>query len=215
MFTSVFKKTALYLFLAFFCSSALAEEPGYREALQYFIYRKNKKANKRGGVLRSSDRKSAELQEFLPEPYKFFLSLGMGESLGLDFQSVEVGAVVLAGSYFQQSVSLEYNRYSTDESEAFKSGELPNKFATGVFLNHSISLNSRKFFLSPDLTMGVGRFFDQPSQGALIILKPGLVLSSRWGKGFVLSAHVYYRRNQYFSKNSHGDGLGFHLRVAY
>lgn len=209
----MFKISAVIFSFLFLSQSLYAEEAGYQEALQYFIYRKNQKQKEQGNFVEKTE--VQELQEFLPEAYKFFIGLGAGENLDLGFFSVEVGATVLAGDYFQQSVSLEYNRISTEDTDLFKSGAIVNKFATGVFLNHSIALNSRKFFFSPELSMGVGRIFSDPDKGALIILKPGLVFSNRWSSGLLYSAHFYYRRNQYFSKNSHGDGLGFSLRISY
>lgn len=190
-----------------------AEEAGYKEAMEYFVYRKNQKQKKQGNYVEKVE--SDELQEFLPEAYKFFIGLGAGESLELGFYSVELGVTVLAGEYLQQSVGLEYNRTGTTDSDSFKLGASQNTYATSFFLNHSIALNSRKFYFSPELSMGVGRIFGQPDEGALIILKPGLSFSSRWNSGLMYSAHIYYRRNQYFSKTSHGDGLGFSFRISY
>ena len=210
----MFKVLAVLISFLIFSQSLYAEEAGYREALEYFIYRKQQRQKNQGNLVQKTEGQQ-ELQEYLPEAYKFFWGLGIGENLDLGFHSVEIGATVLAGDYLQQSVSIEYNRISTEDSEELNTGAIVNKFATGVFLNHSIALNSRKFYFSPELSMGVGRIFDEPDRGAMIILKPGVVFSNRWSSGLLYSAHFYYRRNQYFSKNSHGDGLGFSLRVSY
>lgn len=207
------KNLALLFSFLIFSQVLHAEEAGYKEAMQYFVYRKNQKQKKQGNYVEKAN--DPELQEFVPEAYKFFMALGAGENLELGFYSLELGATVLAGDYLQQSVSIEYNRTGTTDSDSFKSGASSNTFATSVFLNHSIALSSRKFYFSPELSMGVGRIFGQPDEGALIILKPGLAFSSRWGSGLMYSAHIYYRRNQYFSKNSNGDGLGFSFRISY
>jgi hypothetical protein len=211
--SGMFKNVALLITFLIFSQSLYAEEAGYKEAMEYFVHRKNQKQKNAGNYVEKAE--SQALQEYLPEAYKFFISAGAGENLELGFYSFEIGATVLAGEYLQQSVSLEYNRTSTKDSDGFRSGASQNTYATGIFFNHSIALNSRKFYFSPELSMGVGRIFGAPDEGALIILKPGLAFTSRWNKGLMYSAHIYYRRNQYFSKNSNGDGLGFNLRISY
>jgi len=133
----MFKILAILIPFLIFSQALYAEEAGYREALEYFIYRKNQRQKEQGNSVQKVEVQQG-LQEYLPEAYKFFLGVGAGENLELGFHSVEIGATVLAGEYLQQSVSLEYNRISTEESEALKTGAIVNQFATGVFLNHSI-----------------------------------------------------------------------------
>ena len=206
----------MYIFLAIllliFPRLGQAEEPGYKEALEYFIYRKKQKQKNQGNYVETSQEPK---QEYLPQAYKWTVGLGGGEDLGLDFYSVEVGLSFLNSKYFQQSLSLEYLRLNSENSEDFSLGAFQNTFSTAFFLNHSVQLSSRLFFLSPDLTLGIVRRFGEPDEGAQLVLKPGLVISNRWSKKLLYSIHVYYRRTQFFSKNFNGDGLGFTLKVGF
>lgn len=186
-----------------------AEEAGYNEALDYFVHRKEQKKAE------EKDSSSGEVQEFLPAQYKYFLSLGAGEIFDLGYHSFELGLSFLNGGYFQQSLGLEVVRFSTKDSEEFKAGETADTFGQAFFISHSVQLSSRLFYLSPELSMGVGRVFGEPLEGALIAFKPGFVFSTKWKTGVLFSGHIYYRRHQYFSKNIDGDGVGFSLKVGF
>lgn len=189
--------------------SAYAEEAGYNEALDYFVHRKKQKQAQEKAV------ESGEVQEFLPSQHKFAARLGVGEISDFGYHSLELGFSFLNGGYFQQNIGLEVIRFSTKDSREFKAGEITGTFGQGYFISHSVQLSSRLFYFAPELSMGVGRIFGDPLEGALIAFKPGLVFTTKWKRGFLVSGHIYYRRHQYFSKNIDGDGVGFSLKIGF
>jgi hypothetical protein len=205
----VFNISAVLIFCVLLPGFAFAEEAGYREALEYFIHRKNLKKN----LVEVSSQK--EKQEPLAEVRKLFIGFGGGEVSDSSYLSVEAGLVFLNGAYFQQSLSLEGLRFDSRDSDAFKAGQIQNEHSYGVFLSHSLQLSSRLFFLTPEVSTSVGRILDRPLRGALVAFKPGLVFSGRWRRGVLFSGRVYYRRHEYFSKNLEGDGVGFSLKVSF
>jgi len=205
----VFNISAILIFCVLFSSSASAEEAGYREALEYFIHRKNLKKN----LVELPSQKVK--QESLPGERKIFIGFGAGEVSDLGYLGVEAGVVFLNGAYFQQSLGLEALRFEHNDSAAFQSGQIQNEYGYGVFLAHNLQLSSRLFFLTPEVSTSVGRIFDKPLRGALVAFKPGLVFSGKWRRGVLFSARIYYRRHEYFSKNLDGDGVGFSLKVSF
>ncbi|MGH1468269.1 MAG: hypothetical protein ACRBBP_05230 [Bdellovibrionales bacterium] len=196
-----------------FVQPAVAAEQGYDEAMKYFIFRdKNKKVEvEAGGAPGGID----SPDNIILDPSKYFISLGAGEIFGFDHYSAELGMTFLQTRYFQQSLHLEYLQFNTRSSDEYKAGSIANTYGQGLFLLHNVQLSSQFFYLGPELSVGVGRIFDSPRKGSLLTLKAGLVYSNKWSQRMLFSAHLYYRRSQYFKKDYHGDGVGLSLRFGF
>ncbi len=207
---------ALLFISSSFPVAASAREKGYDEAMEYFVARdKNKKkgSKKEAGTFSPSpvDRPDG----IIIDPEKYFVGLGVGEVFDEEYYSLELGVSLLQTGYLQQSLHLEYIHFSTRNSAEFLAGSIQNSSGQGLFLVHSVQLSSRVFFIGPEISAGVGRIFDEPQKGALLMMKAGLSFSNRWSQQFLFSGHLYYRRSQYFKKDHHGDGLGLTLRFGF
>ncbi len=197
-----------------FVQPAVAAEKGYDEAMKYFIFRdKNKKVevDQKSGASEKVD----SPDNIILDPSKYFMGLGAGEIFGFDHYSAELGMTFLQTRYFQQSLHLEYLQFNTRSSDEYKSGSIANTYGQGLFLLHNVQLSSQFFYFGPEISAGVGRIFDSPRKGSLLTLKAGLVYSNKWSQRMLFSAHLYYRRSQYFKKDYHGDGVGLSLRFGF
>ncbi len=204
---------ARFFFLSvFFLSSAGAEEKGYKEAREYFISIEKNKAIKVNEGLKASSRFVDGLDNKILHLSKYFMGFGAGEVFGFKHYSLELGAFFLQSKYFQQSFYLEYNRFNSRFLGADKLESIKSSYAHSFFLLHSVYLSSQLFYFSPEISAGIGHIFDSLKEGSLLTLKTGVVYSNKWTERRLFSAHFYYRRNQYFQKDYHGDGFGFSLR---
>lgn len=205
---------AVFIFVsASALSPGFAAEKGYEEAMEYFIYRdKNKQSGVRGdsteGTVDSSD-------NIILNPSKHFIGLGAGEIFGYSHYSVEFGVASVQTRCFQQSLHFEYIYFNTRYSDEYKTGAIDNSYGQGLFLLHNVQLSSQFFYFGPEVSAGVGRVFDSPRKGSLLMLKAGVVFSNKWSQRMLFSGHLYYRRSQYFKKDHHGDGLGLSLRFGF
>ena len=207
----MYKVAAILVFLSVMWSfQALSAESGYSEALEYFVERDKNKVSESGAT---SSVDSA--QNIIINPEKLVFGFGVGEFSNVEHLSLEVGMSVVQSRYFQQTLSLEYIHFNNKSLNVYKSGQISNSYGNGLILLHAVQLSSRKFFFSPELAAGVGRIFDEPLKGSLLTLRGGLVYSNNWSQRFLFSAHLYYRRNEYFKADLDGDGFGLTLKFGF
>lgn len=194
--------------------AASAAEKGYDEAMEYFVFREKEKAQKAKAVA-SPTSVVDRPDNIIIDPEKYFVGIGVGEVFGGEHYALELGVTLLQTKYFQQSLHLEYIHFNNENSPEFLNGAIQNSYGQGLFLIHNVQLSSQLFYLGPEISAGVGRVFDSPQKGALLVMKAGLAFSNRWSQRLLFSAHLYYRRSQYFKKDYHGDGLGLTLRFGF
>lgn len=204
------KLAAFLVFSSLMSHQAFSAEPGYNEALEYFVQRdrdKPRETEAAAGVDSS--------ENIIINPEKIVFGIGAGEISDVEYISAEVGVTVVQSRYFQQTLSLEYMHFNTRSLDVYKSGQISNSYGSGLFLLHSVQLSSQLFFLSPEVSAGVGRVFDEPLEGSLLTLRGGVVYSNNWSQRFLFSAHLYYRRNEYFKADLDGDGFGLTLKFGF
>lgn len=196
---------------------AHAAEPGYAEAMKYFVFRQQRDPAQNNEIKVLKGENTAQVkkpQAFRLKKQKFFLGGGTGKNGGLDFYSVQAGVAFVKTKYFQQSLYLEYKNTDTSESFDYKYGDLSNSSAQSLFVYQNLQFASTLFFLGPEIALGLGHVFDEPHKGSAVSLKAGFNFSNRWSKALLLSASINYRRDQYFSNNSDDEGVELSLRIG-
>ncbi len=198
-----------------FLNSAGAEERGYEEAKEYFIFREKSKQAKESQDLEKLSSFTDSLNNIILYSSKYLISFGVGEFFGSRHYSVELGASFVQSRRFQQSLYFEYIQFNTRSLGEDKFKNIKRAYGQGLFLFHSVQLSSQFFYFSPEISAGMGHIFNSSKKGSLLALKTGVVYSNKWSQRRLFSARLYYRRNEYFKTDYHGDGVGFSLRFEF
>ncbi len=204
---------------------AQATEPGYREAMEYFVHRKKyaqKDINKawdsksfNAPVFKShSASKSPSLNPSIQalikysKKQKLFMSLGYELDLmdgALPFEDVrlfEIGSSYNLNTWVQTNLSLEWRTSPADNQDS-------------LLFMYSLQTSSVLFFLGPELGLGSGRSWLEDTGGGFTSLKLGLNLSNPWSRRFLFSMNLYYRRDQLFNETRYNERLGAVLKMGF
>ena len=200
---TILKNITPIAFLACSASLAYAAEPGYSEAMEYFVHRENQKNNSRSvssststSVYNPSLRQASKIK-------KFYLGLGQEKAYGAseNNRNVTLGATFLKSTYVQSSLELEWRPFIDVEGETLS-------------LMYSVQLPSGLFFLGPEIAFGGGRSFSTDDDEGFTSLRLGLNLTNAWSQSFLASLHFYYRRDQGFKTNFHEDRVGVLFKIG-
>ena len=185
----------------------LAAEPGYSEAMDYFIQRKNTDRGKQeSSVYGPLDAQSTqkEQQASNNKRSKIFLSLGFeqGNNAFKGVKILELGIANNASKWIQSNLSLEWRSIVGGSGDA-------------VAFMYSVQSSSVLFFMGPEIGFGAGRLWVVDNEEGFTSLKLGLNISNPWSKKFLLGFNVYYRRDQGLRKSFHDDRVGALLRFGF
>jgi hypothetical protein len=210
------------IFIAFFLSSALysisalAAEPGYNEAMGYFVQRRNQqRAIAQGQQQESPVYQSLEADSSSQGPLqsyqsnvskrtKYFLSLGFeqGNNSFEEARVLELGIATNASKWIQSNLSLEWRSVVGDSGDGF------------AFM-YSVQPSSVLFFLGPEIGFGAGRAWVVGNGEGFTSLRLGLNISNPWSRRFLVAFNVYYRRDQGLRDSFHDDRVGAVLRFGF
>lgn len=213
---------------AFFLSFAVApqmiwaQEQGYTEAMEYFVYREQKDRQPANEIkiFKGESEESANglmsLKVKRPlKKQKFYIGGFFGKSANMNARGVHLGATFVKTRFLQQSLYLEYKEMDTTKLLAYRKGDLKEEALQSLFLFQKVKFASTLFFLGPEVAVGMGQSFGEAREGTAVALKVGLNLSNRWSKAMMMSASFNYRRDQYLSNNDDDEGVEFSLRFGF
>jgi|GEM_PF-6711857 len=212
---------------------AQAIEPGYNEAMEYFVHRKkyaqngnsqnwgNKSFNapvfkssssskslpKNSSVSSSVNPSIAALIKY-SKKQKLFMSLGYELDLmdgSLPFEDVRLFEI---GSSYNLNTWVQSNL-----SLEWRTSPADNQ--DSLLFMYSLQTSSVLFFLGPELGLGSGRSWLEDSGGGFTSLKLGLNLSNPWSRRFLFSMNLYYRRDQLFNETRYNERLGAVLKIGF
>lgn len=199
-FAKIIKILATIVYFAILSITAHGAEPGYSEAMEYFVHRENQQKNTRsvssGSVYTPPPKSSSKLK-------KLYFGLGQEKAYGQseNNRNLMIGATFLKSAFVQSSLELEWRPYIDVEGETLS-------------LMYSVQLSSGVFFLGPEIAFGGGRGFNSENDEGFTSLRLGLNLSNAWTQSFLASLHFYYRRDQSFSTNFHEDRVGILFKIG-
>lgn len=222
------KILALFYFSLFglVCVSEAAE-PGYEEAMQYFVFRENNKDliaqgtetlkvnNGNLGHGESTFNAAEAKKPVKLKPQKYFLGVGFGEASELSSNSFQIGASFVKTRFFQQSLYFEFNKTDLSASREYKDaiGEVDSDTKTYMFFQN-LQFSSALFFLGPEVALGAGYRSGGFNEGGLVSLKAGLNFSNRWSKQYMISASILYRNDQMITDNISDNSIELLVRFG-
>ena len=200
-----------------------AAEPGYSEAMGYFVQRRNIAQGQRAGSPQAAQRgigqESPVYRSLEAEPSmqnqksyrgmsnkrsKIFLALGFeqGNNIFEEARVLEVGLATNSSKWIQSNLSIEWRSIVGESGDA-------------VAFMYSVQPSSVLFFLGPEIGFGAGRSWVVGDGEGFTSLKLGLNVSNPWAKRFLVGFNIYYRRDQGLRDSFHDDRVGAVLRFGF
>ncbi len=177
-----------------FVSSALAEETGYKEAMEYFKHRKvASEKSKTKGLFK----KRRKQNKFSKDALSFGLTYGDVSKSERTYSGAHFTYIQKTHPLLRQSLSFEY-----EESEEIERFSLFQSLYYDRYNNWG-----------PELGFGAGREFGSLDDLSFIAVKLGLSLVDRFGG--LLDVRFFFKQEVYFKKSLQSQSLGASLYLKF